>query len=121
MKILLIDDEPLVARVMAEALQDEGNHVVIAANGEEGLRMIEESLPDAVFLDVVMPGMDGIEVLRRIRARSPDLPVIILTGWASERQIAEARRLGVTDIIFKPVALKNLSRALPGVVRPERP
>jgi len=112
MRILVIDDEPLVAQVMAEALQYEGNEVAIAGSGKEGLRAIEENPPDAVFLDIIMPGMDGIEVLRRIRERSPDLPVIIITGWASQRQIDEARRLGVTDVIFKPVALKNLTRAL---------
>ena len=112
MKILVTDDEPLVASVVAEALESEGNQVSIAGNGEEGLRAIEESLPDAVFLDIVMPGMDGIEVLRRIRARFPHLPVIILTGWASDRQITEARQLGVTDVISKPVALQRLTRAL---------
>ena len=112
MKILVIDDEPLVASVVAEALQSEGHHVIVAGSGEEGLRAIEQSPLDAVFLDIKMPGMDGIEVLRRIRARDPDLQVIILTGWASTSQIDEARRLGVTDIISKPVPLQNLSRAL---------
>jgi len=111
-RILVIDDDALVARVMAEALQSEGNDVVVARGGEEGLRAIEENRPDGVFLDIVMPGMDGVEVLRHIRERAPDLPVIILTGWASERQIDEARKLGVTDIISKPVALRNLTRAL---------
>ncbi len=112
MRILVIDDEPLVAGIVAEALQFEGHHVIVVGSGEEGLRTIEQSPLDAVFLDIVMPGMDGIEVLRRIRARDPYLQVIILTGWASDSQIDEARRLGVTDIISKPVALRNLSRAL---------
>lgn len=112
MRILVIDDEPLVASVVAEALQNEGNQVVVAGNGVEGLRAIEADVPDAVFLDIRMPGMDGIEVLRRIRTRLPHLPVIILTGWASDTQIDEARRLGVTDVISKPVALRNLTRAL---------
>ena len=112
MRIVVIDDTPLVASVVAEALQSEGHYVVVAGSGEEGVRAIEENRPDAVFLDVVMPGMDGIEVLRRIRARVPDLQVIILTGWASDRQIDEARRLGVTDVISKPATLQNLTRAL---------
>lgn len=112
MNILVIDDEPAVADVIAEALRDEGNHVTVAGSGAEGLQMIAETPPDAVFLDIVMPGMDGIEVLRRIRAVYPDLPVIILSGWASPAQIASARRLGVTDVLQKPVALKTLSRAL---------
>lgn len=112
MRILVIDDEPAVAAVIAEALREEGHEVSAAGGGEQGLRAMAEIPPDAVFLDVVMPGMDGIEVLRRIRAKDLDLPVIILTGWASERQIDEARRLGVTDILQKPVALRTLSSAL---------
>ena len=97
---------------MAEALRYEGHHVVVAGSGEEGLQTIEGNPPDAVFLDIAMPGMDGIEVLRRIRQRSTNLRVILLTGWASEGQIDEARRLGVTDVIWKPVPLKNLTEAL---------
>lgn len=71
MRILVIDDEPLVADVIAEALRLEDNHVVVASSGEEGLRAIEQNPPDAVFLDIVMPGMDGIEVLRAIREAPP--------------------------------------------------
>lgn len=112
MRILVIDDEPLVADVMAEALRLEDHDVVVASSGEEGLRVIAQKPPDAVFLDIVMPGMDGIEVLRAIRERHPELPVIILSGWVSQSQLEEVRRLGVTDVISKPVPLKNLARAL---------
>ena len=112
MRILVIDDEPLVGDVIAEALRLEDHDVVVASSGEEGLRVIAQSPPDAVFLDVVMPGMDGIEVLRAIREWHLRLPVIILSGWVSPRQLEEARRLGVTDVISKPVPLQNLSRAL---------
>ena len=76
MRILVIDDEPLVADVMAEALRLEDHDVVVASSGEEGLRVIAQKPPDAVLLDIVMPGMDGIEVLRAIRERNPELPVI---------------------------------------------
>jgi len=112
MRILVIDDERLVGDVIAEALRLEDHDVVVASSGEEGLRVIAQSPPDAVFLDVVMPGMDGIEVLRAIRERHGDLPVIILSGWVSPSQLEEARRLGVIDVIPKPVPLKNLARAL---------
>ena len=112
MRILVIDDEPAVAAVIAEALRDEGHEVFVASGGQEGLQVIAQGRPEAVFLDVVMPGMDGVEVLRRIRARDPHLPVIILSGWAGKSQLDEARRLGVTDILQKPVALKTLSSAL---------
>ena len=112
MRVLVIDDEPLVADVIAEALRLEDNDVVVASSGEEGLRVIAQNPPDAVFLDIIMPGMDGIEVLRAIREWHLRLPVIILSGWVSPCQLEEARRLGVTDVIPKPVPLKNLARAL---------
>ena len=112
MRLLVIDDEPLVRDVIAEALRLEGHDVVVAGSGEEGLRVIAQNPPDAVFLDIVMPGMDGIQVLRAIRASHPRLAVIILSGWMSEGQLEEARRLGVTEVISKPVPLQNLTRAL---------
>ena len=112
MRILVIDDERLVGDVIAEALRLEDHDVVVACSGEEGLRVIAQNPPDAVFLDVVMPGMDGIEVLRAIREWHLRLPVIILSGWVSPCQLEEARRLGVTDVISKPVPLQNLARAL---------
>ncbi len=112
MRILVIDDEPAVASVFAEALEKEGNQVVMATSGKAGLQLLEESLPDAVFLDIAMPDLDGIEVLRRIRDKHAHLPVIILSGWATERQLEAAKRLGATDVVLKPIALKNLSEAL---------
>ncbi len=113
MRILVIDDEPIVAGLIAEGLRNEGHEEVLTANsGAEGLQVIEQSPPDAVFLDITMPGMDGVEVLRRIRERSPHLPVIILSGWGTERQIEAARDLGVMDVLQKPTPLKNLAQTL---------
>lgn len=112
MRILVIDDELAVATVLAEALEHQGNQVTVASSGPEGLQLLEESRPDAVFLDLVMPGMDGTEVLRRIRAKDATLPVIIVSGWATEEQIEAAKRLGVSDVVQKPVALKHLAAAL---------
>ena len=65
-----------------------------------------------MFLDVVMPGIDGIETLRRIRERRPDLPVILLSGTVTERQIEEARGLGVTDVLRKPAPFTHFAEAL---------
>ena len=112
MKILVIDDHPAVAHLVAEALQSEGHQTFVAGSGEEGLRVIQQNPPDAVFLDIVMPGIDGIEVLRRIREHHATLPVIILSGWVTERQIETARALGVTDVVRKPAPLKYSAEAL---------
>ncbi|KRT67912.1 MAG: signal transduction histidine kinase [Candidatus Rokubacteria bacterium CSP1-6] len=112
MRILVIDDHPEVALIMAEALESEGHEAVIAGSGEEGLQAIDQSPPDAVFLDVVMPGIDGIEVLRRIRAKRPHLPVILVSGTVSATQIETARELGVTDVLRKPAPLNHFAEAL---------
>lgn len=112
MKVLVIDDQPDVACVVAEVLQSQGHEARVAGGGEEGLQVIEESPPDAVVLDVVMPGLDGIEVLRRIRAKRPDLPVILLSGTVTQGQIEVAQALGVTDVLRKPAAFDHFSQAL---------
>lgn len=117
MKILVIDDHPAVARLVAEALQGEGHQTFVAGSGEEGLRVIQQDSLDAVFLDIGMPGIDGIEVLRRIRENHSTLPVIILSGWVTERQIETARELGVTDVVRKPAPLRYFAEALARVPR----
>ncbi len=83
--------------------------------GSEGLDRIAADAPQAVFLDVRLPGTSGVEVLRRIRQRDPALPVVILTGHANNQELAEARELGVTDVLRKPWALNHLDEALSGL------
>lgn len=112
MVILVIDDQPIVAGALAESLQSAGNEVILAGGGEEGLTILEKVRPDAVFLDLVMPGMDGLEVLRRIRELDARLPVIILSGWVNAETVERARQLGVSDVLSKPEALKNAVEAL---------
>ncbi len=112
MNILVIDDEIQVAQVLADAVRQQGHEVNVAHDGEEGLVLVSRGLPDAVFLDVRLVGLSGIEVLRRIRRIDPALPVILITGHAVGAEFDEARRLGVVDIIEKPFILKQLSDAL---------
>ncbi|HXG05569.1 MAG TPA: response regulator [Candidatus Binatia bacterium] len=113
----MIDDQPAVAAVIADGLLEAGHQVMIAVGGVEGLDLLDKVRPDAVFLDLVMPDMDGIEVLRRIRARDRDLPVVVISGWGTEEAIRQARTLGVTEVLRKPEAVKNLASALSGVPR----
>ena len=112
MKILIVDDEVHVAKVLADAVKLQGHEAFVAGSGEEGLALLEEEHPDAVFLDLVMPQMGGLEVLRRIRHTHPALRVIVITGHASASQIEEARRLGATDCVVKPFVLNQLNQAL---------
>ena len=112
MKLLLIEDDRNMARVLSEALAEDGHETTIRHTGEDGLAYLADERPDAVVLDIRLPAMSGIAVLRQIRATDPDLPVMIMTGLATASEIAEARRLGVTEIIEKPKLLKHFGEAL---------
>ena len=93
--LLLIEDEVDVADVLATAFRDDGHKTVIAYTGEEGLTLLGRERPDAVLLDIRLPKMNGIEVLRRIRSIDQALPVIIITGLATperDRRGAGVRR-----------------------------
>ena len=112
MRILIVDDEALVASLLADALRDQGHEAAVAHHGRLALERLREERYDAVFLDVMMPEMSGLEVLREIRATQPALPVIVITGHGQEHELEEMRRLGVSEIIEKPFILTNLSQAL---------
>ncbi len=112
MKILIIDDEIHVAAMLAAAVIQQGHEVAVANDGEEGLALLSQDPPDAVFLDVMLGELSGIEVLRRVRRTDRNLPIVLITGHAGPDQLAEARRLGVTDILKKPFLLNQRSEAL---------
>jgi CheY-like chemotaxis protein len=110
--IVIIDDEAAVAETLADSVRDQGHTVAIGHSGAEGLALLAEKTPDAVFLDLVMPGLRGVELLKEIRRGHPELPIVVVTGRAGPQDLDEVRRLGVTDIVEKPWALKYVDEAL---------
>ena len=120
MKLLLIEDDNHVALMLAEAFASDGHDTTIKCTGEDGLAYLTRDRPDAVVLDVRLPRLDGVAVLRQIRATDPTLPVVIMTGLATPGEIAEVRRLGVTEIIEKPEVLRHFSAALARVASRDR-
>ncbi len=112
MKILIVDDEPQVAEILARSLEREGHQAAIATSGEEALRRRGPSEPDAMFLDVSMPGMNGLDVLTEVRRRRPSLPVVVITGHATRDEVEQVRRLGAVDVIEKPAPLTHYQLAL---------
>src|SRR5881396_1640494 len=120
MKLLLIEDDEHVAQVLAEAFASQGHATAIRYTGEDGLAYLTRERPDAVVLDVRLPRLNGVAVLRQIRATDPTLPVIIMTGLATPGEIAEIRRLGVTEIVEKPEVLKHFGDALARIARRDR-
>ena len=102
-KILIIDDEETNVRVLSISLRSDGFRVVTAYSGEEGLEVFQQEAPELVLTDIKMPGMDGIEVLQKIKAMDPDAEVIIITGHGDIDNAIEALKFGASDFINKPI------------------
>ncbi|MBI4576979.1 MAG: hybrid sensor histidine kinase/response regulator [Planctomycetes bacterium] len=102
-RVLVADDEPAIREVCRSVLESEGFLVRLAATGTEAIQALDGETVDAVLTDVRMPGASGLEVLREVRARSPEVPVILITAFASVDVALEALRLGANDMLLKPV------------------
>jgi two-component system nitrogen regulation response regulator NtrX len=103
-KLLVIDDDAAIRDTMRMLLEYDGYEVVVAASGQEGLAMVEKENPDLVFLDVKMPGMDGLEVLGRLRTMNDALPVVIVSAHGNTTTALEAGRLGAFRFVEKPLS-----------------
>ena len=108
MRVLLIDDEANVREPLAMHLQDMGHDVRSAGSGEEGLWKLEERPADLVISDIKMPGISGLDVLRKVRDRWPATDVVLITGYGTMDDALEALRLGAYDFLLKPVRLARL-------------
>src|SRR4029453_17206104 len=107
-RILVVDDEAEIRRSVRMILEYEGYEVIEASSGPEGLTLAEREGPDLVFLDIKMPGMDGLEVLQRIKAANETLPVVMISGHATVSTAVEATKLGAFDFIEKPLASERV-------------
>ena len=112
MKILLVDDEEEFVKTLSERIEMRDVKSDVALNGEEALKAMDEDLPDVMVLDLKMPGIDGLEVLRRTKKAYPGVQIIMLTGHGSEKDEKEARRLGVFEYLQKPVEFEKLMRTI---------
>jgi DNA-binding NtrC family response regulator len=106
--VLLVDDEEQFLRVLSERLANRGLQVDSVTSGEEAVAQVENKNFDAVVLDLAMPGINGIETMKRIKEKRPDLEIIILTGHATVKVGIEAMKLGAEDFLEKPVDLNVL-------------
>jgi DNA-binding response OmpR family regulator len=107
-KVLMVDDEEDFVKTLAERMQMRDLDSDVALSGEAALQIVEDQVPDVMVLDLKMPGIDGMEVLRRVRKAYPQVQVVILTGHGSEKDEAEARRLGAFAYLQKPVDIEKL-------------
>jgi DNA-binding NtrC family response regulator len=111
-RVLVVDDEESMRFFLRRALSRRGFEVETAEDGPEGLRRFADARPDAVLLDVKLPGMNGREVLERIRVQDPDVPVIVMTGYASVEDAMGAMWAGATDYVRKPLRADDVAGAL---------
>jgi len=116
-RVLVVDDEVNIAELISMALRYEGWDISTAHNGTKAVRLAKEQKPDAIVLDVMLPDVDGFEVLRRIRTNQPDVPVLFLTA----RDAVEDRVAGLTaggdDYVTKPFSIEELVARLRGLMR----
>ena len=110
--ILIVDDEPRVRESIRSILEDEGYLVIEAADGQEGLARVAADKPDSVLLDIWMPDLDGIDVLRGIKQVDEDLPVIIRSGHGTIETAVKAAKLGAYDYLEKPLSIDKLELVL---------
>jgi CheY-like chemotaxis protein len=114
-RVLVIDDNPLLRATLDDGLRHHGHEVFLAKNGFEAIALLKSAAPDVLVCDVLMPDKDGFEVLREVRALSPNLPVIIMSGGGlvpQETLLSYARDFGAAATLAKPVRLADLNNAI---------
>lgn len=115
--ILVIEDEPTLARLLSYNLNREGYDVTVAENGGDGLRLAVTQAFDLIILDIMLPGLNGFEVLSRMRERGVQKPVIILTARSAEDEIVRGLRMGADDYMTKPFGVDELLARVSAVLR----
>jgi two-component system response regulator MprA len=116
-RILVVDDDAKIRTVVRRGLAYEGYRVVEAASGEEGLEKAREHLPDLVILDVMMPGMDGLEVTRRLRSSGDELAILMLTARDEVKDRVEGLENGADDYLVKPFSFEELLARVHALLR----
>ncbi len=115
-KVLVVDDEPTVREVVVGYLRRDGHDVAEAADGNVALQLLDADPPDLVVLDMMLPGVNGLDILRRIRSNG-DIPVIMLTARAEESDRVAGLELGADDYVVKPFSPRELAARVNGVLR----
>ena len=111
-KVLLVDDEVDFLDTLSERMRTRGMEVATSSSGAEALKKVEQESYDVIILDLMMPGVDGLETLKILKEKKPDLQVILLTGQATVEKGIEAMKLGAMDFLEKPADLSQLTEKI---------
>jgi DNA-binding response OmpR family regulator len=106
--VLIVDDEEDLAKTIAERLEIRGIQTQTASDGEQALTLVKTNLPDVVVLDLMMPGIGGLGILKQIKLFDKKIPIILLTGYGSKERSIEGMNLGAFDYVLKPCNLDDL-------------
>ena len=110
--VAIVDDDPRLRELIRDELIDEGVEPVLCANGEELLELLDQRQIDLILLDLMMPTMDGMTCLKRLRERSNAIPVLVVTAFNEDNKRSEAKALGAHDFILKPDLFERLPELL---------
>jgi len=119
-KVLIVDDEKDFLDIIAERMLARGMDVSTATSAEDALNMVEEEAFDVVILDFMMPALDGFKALKLMKAKRPDVQIIVLTGNVPDEKRMEAKALGALDVIEKPPDLKDLIQKIKKAKKAQR-
>ncbi len=117
MQVLVVEDEPRMSELLRQGLEEEGHSVVLSGNGRDALAMAESHPFDAIVLDVMLPGLDGFSVARRLRSARNQTPILMLTARDATTDIVEGLNLGADDYLVKPFSFEVLLARLRAVSR----
>jgi two-component system, NtrC family, nitrogen regulation response regulator NtrX len=115
--VLLVDDEPSIRHILSEWLRKKNFHVVEAEDGRQAMEMIRRDDPDIVISDVVMPGMDGIQLLKEAKAVKTDIPFLMISGYPSHASAVNVIKHGASDYLAKPFTPEELTRRVGHALR----
>jgi DNA-binding NtrC family response regulator len=108
LKVLVVDDDRRMVKTICDILKVKGYAAIAAHSGEEALRQVREAPPDCVLMDIKMPGIDGVATLKIIKELRPELPVVLMSAYAAEEQIAEAKHHGASTVLSKPIDFQQI-------------
>ena len=116
-KILIVDDQPGIRLLLNEVFKKEGYTPLLAANGMEALKIVEEELVDCVLLDMKIPGMNGLEILQHLKEKNEGTPVIMMTAYGEQELIDEAMKLGASNYFTKPFNIFEVLEEVNGILK----
>ena len=103
MKILVVDDDLRIVKTTCDILRIKGHDAIAAHSGEEGVEKVGKDRPDCVLMDIKMPGISGVEAMKRMREIAPSLPIVLVSAYATDELMAEAKEAGAYAVLSKPL------------------